>query len=245
MSSNVSAPVPETPFGTRPSMRHARRDAGSVRDEAMQHARAGFPGPAVTGVCMVVAPLLAIGGTALGSRTYHARGADFVAAMAAHPGSFDTAVQLAESAMLVLLLAVVGLAGMTCAGRPRLGRWAGVLAVVGLCGPISFELVYWSASHLADTAVHRSAAALLIDESQVIPRTVMNVTGPALVVGFVLLAVAAARTEVLSRLRAGCLAATALIPLGFISGYLAISLVGFAGTAVALVPLGIEVLRRR
>lgn len=211
----------------------------------MQQVRVGFPGAGVTGVCLGVGPLLAIAGTALGITTYRARGADFVAAMVAHPGSFDTAVQLAESAMVVLLVGVIGLATMICARRPRLGRWAGVLSVVGLCGPIAFELVYWSAWHLTDTAAHRAAAALLIDQAQVVPRTVMNVTGPALVVGFVLLGIAAAKAEVLSRLRAGCLGATALIPFGFISGHLAISLVGFAGAAIALVPLGVHLLRRR
>jgi hypothetical protein len=194
---------------------------------------------------MVAAPLLALAGTAAGIDSYHARGADFLAGMVAHPHSFDVAIQLAQAAMVLLLVAVVGLATMICATRPRWGRAGGVVAAIGLCGPISFESVYWAASSLTDTAAHRAAGAVLIDQSQIIPRTVMNVTGPCLLVGFILLAVASAKAGVLGRPAAVALGMTALIPFGFISGYLVISLVGFLGTAVALVPLGLALLRHR
>jgi hypothetical protein len=133
---------------------------------------------------------------------------------------------------------------MICASRPGWGRTAGTITVIGLCGPISFESLYWGAWHITDTSANRASAALMMDRAQVIPRTIMNVTGPALVIGFVLLAVAASRSGVLDRARAVCLGVTALIPAGFISGHLAVSAIGFLGTAIALVPLGVGLLRR-
>lgn len=63
--------------------------------------------------------------------------------------------------------------------------------------------------------------------------------------GFILLGIAAAKAGIRTRLRAGCLAATALIRLGLVSGNLLMSLVAFAGRAVALVPWGLALLRRR
>lgn len=202
-----------------------------------------FPGPRVTGGCLVVAPLLAVASTVFGAPAYHARGIDFVAGMVDHRTGFVVGIQLALAAMLLLLLGVVGLAGLLSSRVPRWGRVAGVLTVLGLCGPISFESIYWAASRITDTAAHRAAAAVLIDASQVIPRTVMNVTGPCLVLGFVLLGIAAARAGVLDRVRAVLLGATCLIPFGFISGHLLISTAGFCACAVALVPLGASMLR--
>jgi hypothetical protein len=219
-------------------------DLSTARSRAIAALDAGFPGRTVTGICFVVAPLLAIVGTAAGIPAYHAKGVDFVAGMVAHPHTFDLAIQCAEAAMVLLIVGVVGLATMVVATRPGWGRTAGAVTIIGLCGPISFESLYWGAWHITDTPAHRAAAALAMDRAQVIPRSIMNVTGPALIIGFVLLAIAVAKAGVLDRNRAVCLGITALIPFGFISGHLVISLIGFAGTAIALVPLGVGMLRR-
>jgi hypothetical protein len=85
----------------------------------------------------------------------------------------------------------------------------------------------------------------MVDQAQIIPRTIMNVTGPCLVIGFILLALGAAKAGVLRRPAAVALGITCLIPFGFISGHLAISVVGFVCTAIALVPLGVDLLRQR
>jgi hypothetical protein len=217
---------------------------GATPDEPVG-ATGGFPGPWLTGATMVVAPLLALLGTIVGIPTYHARGTDFVAGMTDHPHLFDLAIQSAQASMVLMILAIAGLSAMITRTRPGLGRWAGALTIIGLCGPISFESTYWAAWHITDTDAHRAAAAQLIDDAQVIPRTIMNLSGPALVVGFLLLAVAAAKAGVLDRARAVCLGLTVLIPVGFVSGHLVIATVGFAGTAVALVPLGVRLLRGR
>jgi hypothetical protein len=124
-----------------------------VRDEgAAYRARAavesGFPGRVVTGICLVVAPLLALVGTAAGIGIYHAKGADFVSGMVAHPHRLDFAIQSAQAAMVLMVIAVVGLSSMITATRPAWGRAAGVLTVVGLCGPISFVSLYWGALHI-------------------------------------------------------------------------------------------------
>jgi hypothetical protein len=179
--------------GTDSSPSSRPDEGGAYR--ASPEVASGFPGRVATGTCLAVAPLLAIAGTVIGMGAYHAKGADFVAGMAAHP--HDVAgVQVAQAAMMMLLLGVIGLAGMIAAHRPAWGRTAGTLTVLGLCGPIAFEHLYWGASHLTDTAVHRAAAATMIDQSQIMPRSIMNITGPCLVVGFLLLGIAAAKSGI-------------------------------------------------
>lgn len=232
MTSNVPVDLPRTAQGHHPTTHDPH---GALRD--------GFPGRLVSGTCLLAAPLLALLGTGCGISSYHARGADFVGGMAAHPTLVNLGLQSALAAMVLFLIAVVGLSSLTTPAHPRLGRAAGVVTIIGLTGPIAFESLYWGAWHLTDTAGHRAAAAVMLDSSQVIPRSIMNVSGPALVIGFLLLAVAAFRAGVLDRARAVCLGATCLLPFGFISGYLAISLVGALGAAIALVPLGIRLLR--
>jgi hypothetical protein len=219
--------------------------ANTLTNPALEAARRGFPGPLVTGLCLAIAPLLALAGTIAGASSYHARGSDFVAGMVAHPAGFGIGVQLSLAAMMLLMLAVVGLATMIAATRPGWARASGVTTVIGLCGPVAFESLYWGASHLTDTGAHRAAAALMLDQSQIIPRTIVNISGPCLIVGFILLGIAAAKSGVLDRPRAILLGLTSVIPVGFIAGILAISAVAFAGTAVALVPLGVTLLRWR
>lgn len=201
-----------------------------------------FPGITVTGVCMIAAPPLAVAGAATGISWYAARGIAFMDGMAAHHTLAAVGFNLVLAAMMLLLVAVIGLARMICATYPRLGRTGGIATVVGLCGPLFFNGVYFAGFQLAGTS-GQAAGAVAMDQAQIIPRIVMNVSGPALVLGFVLLAVGAAKAGVLSRPTAWALGLTCIIPAGFISGYLAIAMVAFAGTAVALVPLGFRLLR--
>lgn len=236
MPSNLPIDLP----GTVAAVPSATLGAADVRA-----VRTGFPGPMVTGACLVAAPVCAVAATLLGSSSYDAGGTKFVGGMIDHSIGFGVGVQLALASMMLLLLAVIGLAGMVTAVRPAWGRAAGIVTVLGLCGPISFESVYWAASKITDTTAHRAAAAVLIDRSQVIPRSIMNISGPCLVIGFILLGIAAAKSGVLGRPRATLLGATCLIPVGFISGHLAISAVAFFCTALALVPLGVDLLRGR
>lgn len=54
---------------------------------------------------------------------------------------------------------MLGLAHMIATVRPRIGRAAGVITMIGLAGPIFFQGLYWGGSHL--TAPARQAAAAL------------------------------------------------------------------------------------
>jgi hypothetical protein len=202
-----------------------------------------FPGSAMTGACMIAGPILAVVSSVSAIGSYHSRGADFAGAMAAHPLQAVIGMNMDVVAIVLLFFAVIGLAQAISAVRPQLGRTGGILTLLGLFGPIFFPGVYFGAFQLAN-AGNQAAAALLIDRAH-IPSTVVNLCGPALVIGFILLAIGAVKAGVLGKARAWALGATCLIPAGFISGYIVISALAFACTAVALVPMGIGILRAR
>jgi hypothetical protein len=189
---------------------------------------------------MIAAPLLAAAGTALGIPIYQASGVAFVHAIARQPVVAQLALNLTVAGIVLFMLATVAIAHRIAVVRPGLGRSAGVMAIVGLAGPVFFEGIYWSTTQ--DLGGDLDSLGTLMDRAQIVPRTIMNISGPALVIGFVLLGVGAAVAGQLGRVRAGLLAAAALMPFGFITGYLALATAGFVCAAVALVPWGIRLL---
>jgi len=210
-----------------------------------QHGAGAFPGPLVSGISLVVSPILAIVGTGLAIGDYSESGSVFAADMARHHGLLVTGINISITGVTLGLFVVIFLAQAICTTHPRLGRAAGVLAIIGLMGPMFFEGIFWGASHVVDTTAHQNVAATLIDRSNMVPTTIDNVSGPCLLVGFILLAVGTAKSGVLSTPRSWALGVTCLIPFGFISGYIIISTIAFVGLAIAVVPLGIQVLRER
>lgn len=192
---------------------------------------------------MIAAPIILIAATFVGMNVYKALGVDYVHAMGQHMVRTAVTFNLVVAGMILLMLAVIGLAGRLADRGSGIGRWGGILAVIGLLGPLFFNGVYFAGFQLAGTG-SEAAAGAMIDRAQIIPSNVINLAGPALVFGFVLLAIGAGRARVLNRFSAWALGLTCIIPAGFISGHLAISTIGFAGAAVALVPLGINILRQ-
>lgn len=202
----------------------------------------GFPGPLITGVCLIAAPILGVIGSALAIGVYSYKGADMIREMADHHARGTAGMNFAVAGVALMVFAVTALARAICTRRATLGRAAGTLTILGLAGPLFFEGMYWGASYL--TAPSRQAAgAHMINATEVIPSTIVNVSGPALILGFILLAVGAAKSGLLSRSRSVALGLTALLPVGFISGFIVLSAIGFALAAIALVPLGLSALR--
>lgn len=203
----------------------------------------GFPGPWVSGACLVATPVIAVASTALAIGGYSESGPKLAAGLAEHHATMVLALNLNLAGVMLAFFVVAFLAQAISDSHPSLGRAGGVLAMLGLLGPAFFLGIFWGAAHIVDTPAHRAVAALLIDGANTVPTTVDNISGPCLLAGFVVLAIGAARSGLLGRGRAAALAATGLIPFGFISGYMAISCLAFVGLAIAVVPLGMGVLR--
>lgn len=217
------------------------------RDERAAAARRagerGFPGPWVGGICLVVTPVIAVVSSAMAIGAYSESGPKLAAGLADHHARMVWALNLNLLGVMLALFVVAFLAQAISATHPRLGRAGGVLTLLGLLGPGFFLGIFWGASHIVDTPAHQRVAALLIDGSNKVPTTIDNISGVCLLAGFTVLGVGAARSGLLGRGRAAALAVTALIPFGFISGYMVISCLAFCGLAVAVLPLGVQVLR--
>jgi hypothetical protein len=234
------------------AVERAGRDGGAARAAGERAARSfaarragerGFPGPWVSGICLVAAGPLAVVSSALAIGLYSESGSTLAASLADHHPRMEWALNLDLASVMLSLFVVVFLAQAIAASHPRLGRAGGVLALLGLLGPGFFLGIFWGASHIVDTPAHEKVAALLIDGSNRVPTTIDNISGALLLAGFIVLGVGAARSGLLGRGRAAALAVTCLIPFGFISGYMVISCAAYVGLVIAAVPLGVQVLR--
>jgi hypothetical protein len=201
-----------------------------------------FPGRTATGVCMVIAPPALAVLCLLGTGIYKFKGHDFLSAMANHSTRTEIFLNFVPIAVFMLMLAVVGLAGMTAHRVPRLSAFGGGAALLGLCGPLFFVAIEFAGYQLSSPG-RLADGSFMYDQANMVPRISVNLSGPAIVLGFVCLAVATYRAGLLSKVRAVCLALTALLPIGFIGAVLPVSAVGFVACSVALVPLGLALLR--
>jgi len=199
-----------------------------------------FPGRWLGGVALVLGPLLMLAGVLLRVR-YHFFFPDQLAAYADHPTLIFAAYSLFLAGNIVLWPAVATLAQRIAVTKPVLAVWGGALATFGLFARtfhagvdhLAFQLVRVQDLPTATSAVGDSYGAYHI----------MSALSAAIFFGWIVLAVGAWRAGVMGLPRAIALGLMAALPLGVLKGTTPLSIVAVAGLAVALVPLGVRVLR--
>jgi hypothetical protein len=201
-----------------------------------------LPGRWVGGVAMVAGPLLLLAGALLRLPF------DFffpaqLAAFEQHSGVVATSYALFAAGNLVLLPAVLLLAGRVAARSPGWGLWGGLLVLSGTVARVFHSGMDHMAFRFADTLgarVTEEAVSSTYSSFQIF--SVLNV---AILVGWIVIAIGAWRTQVLGLAAAVALALTSALPLGLLKGTTALSLVALGGLAFALVPMGVRELLRR
>lgn len=206
-------------------------------------AAAPFPGPSMSALAMMAGPLLLMIGAALFIGLYSVGGGDRLEAIADHRGRAFAAVNFAMAGIILLVFAVADLSAAVSRQRPRLGRIGGVLTIIGLFGPAFFLGADFLSFQLTDLA-DRAGAVTAVEDSAAVPN-IVNLCGPALIAGLVILAIGAFKSGVLPRSRSWALGVAALAPVGFVSGFMPIAVGAWSCLAIALVPLGLERWRSR
>jgi hypothetical protein len=204
-----------------------------------------FPGRWLGGSALVLAPLLLLAGVLL--RIGH----DFffpeqLRAFAAHPALMSASYTCFLAGNVLLWPAVAVLAARIGRTRPRWALWGGAMALFGLFARtfhagvdhLAFQLAADQGPEAATSAVAGAYGAWHL----------MSAFSVAILAGWVVLAIGAFGSRVfgpgpLGTVRAAALASTALLPLGVLKGTTHLSVVAACGLAIALVPLGVQVLR--
>lgn len=201
-----------------------------------------FPNGWVGGTALLLGPVLLLVGTLLRSPF------DFffphqLQAAADHPGLMAAAYTSFLAGNVLMWPAVAALAQRIGVTRPGWATWAGMLVTVGL-----FERTFHAGvDHLAFSAQRHQgveAATKLVAEAYP-DLHLFSFLSFTIMFGWFVLAFSAHRGGVLGVVRAIALACMGLLPLGVLKGTELLSMVGTAGLCVALVPLGVRVLREQ
>lgn len=199
-----------------------------------------FPNGWVGGVALVFGPVLLFAGTVLRS-PFNFFFPDQLRAVAEHPELMRAAYTAFLAGNVVTWAAVAFLAQRIGEKKPRWAAWGGVLVTVGLFGR-TFHAGMDQAAFNATGSLGVEGAIELVANGYG-ELHLFSFLSFTIMFGWYVLAIGAYLGGVLGKVRAVALAAMGLLPLGVLKGTEVLSIVGTAGLCIALVPLGIQVLR--
>lgn len=200
----------------------------------------GFPGRWAGGISLVIGPLL-LGAGILLRLPFHFFFPEQLAARVEHPGLIAASYGAFAAGTVLLWPAVAALAARIGRRSPGLALWGGIFAALGLFARTFHAGVDHLAFQLADRQ-GADAATRFVGETYGAFH-VFSALNLAIMGGWLLLAVGVWRARILGPVRALALAAAAALPLGVLKGTTPLSVVAIAGLCLALVPLGVAVLR--
>lgn len=199
-----------------------------------------FPGRWLGGASLVLAPLLLLSGILL-RLPYYFFFPQQLAALLERPQLIAGAYNLFLAGILALWPAIVTLAGLIGRTRPGWAAWGGSFVLFGLFARtfhagadfMAFQVVRTSGVEVAIRTVAGSYGKF----------HVVSALNATILIGWLLLAIGAYLSGTLGRIRSISLALMAALMMGVVKGSSATSVVAATGLCVALVPLGVAVLR--
>lgn len=195
----------------------------------------------IDGVGLVLGPVLLLAGV-LARVDVNDFFPDQLAAYAVQPGQMVLSYSLFAAGVVALCPAVIALARRIGVSQPGWAVWGATLVVLGLFGRVfhlgishlAFQMVDALGVQVATKAVSDTYGAFHVFKA-------VNVF---IMVGWIVLAIGAYRAKALGVIQSVALALAAGLPLGVLKGSSdPISLVAIVGLGVALVPLGVSVLK--
>ena len=200
-----------------------------------------FPGRWVGGVAMILGPILLLAGGLLRIQ-FHFFFPQQLAAFKEHPTLMGASYSIFLIGNILMWPAIITLARLIGARKPGWAVWGGTLVIFGLfartfhygVNHFAFELVRAENLQLATKAVADYYGTFDI---------IATLSG-AILSGWIVLAIGAYLSGTLGLLRSIALALMAAVMIGVLKGSTLVSVAATAGLCVALVPLGIKVLRQ-
>ena len=198
-----------------------------------------FPGPWAGGASLIVGPLVWLIGILL-RLPFHFFFPAQLEAHQAQPALVDAAYACVGFGLIVTAFGVMSLATRIGRTHPVWATWGGVLAIAGLfartlhAGADRFAFTLVASQGLAPATNAVGSSYGVANEYAAL--------NPAIVLGWIVLAIGAWRSGVLGPLRALALAAMSALMLGVLKGSSWTSVVAVAGLCVALVPLGVAMI---
>lgn len=192
------------------------------------------------GISFILGPLLLLAGVLLRVQ-FHFFYPGQLAAYAEHPSLMTASYSLFAAGNVVMVPAVLTLAGQIRGQKPFLAFWGGFMVISGLVA----RTFHAGVDHLA---FQLAASGSVATATEVMDRTygafhIFRIFNLAIMLGWMVLATGAYRSRVLPLYGAVALGLTSALPLGVLKGTTPFSIVAAAGLCTALVPLGFRLMR--
>lgn len=199
-----------------------------------------FPGRWVGGVSMVLAPVLLLAGILL-RIPFHFFFPQQLAAFREHPTLISASYNLFLAGVIALWPAILTITKLIGVTKPGWALWGGAFVIFGLFARtfhagadyLAFQIVRLEGVPAASKTVAGSYGAF----------HVVSVLNGLVLLGWIILALGAYLSGTLGLVRAIALGLMAALMMGVLKGSSATSVAAAAGLCMALVPLGIAVLR--
>jgi hypothetical protein len=198
-----------------------------------------FPGRWLGGACLVAGPLLMLTGALLRLQ-FHFFAPQQLEAFAAYPALITAAYSTYWCGAVTLCFGMLLLVHQIAAWNRTWAFWGGALAVIGLFNRIFSAGVDHLAFQMV-TVLGAEQAWAVVDQTYRVLH-VFRFTNGAVMLGWPVLAIAAYRAGILGPLRSAALATMLMLPMGTLKGT-EIRSIALVGLCVALIPLGLRVLR--
>ncbi|MEU4516929.1 hypothetical protein AB0G05_46230 [Nonomuraea wenchangensis] len=199
-----------------------------------------FPGRWAEAAGLLLGPVLMLAGVLLRAGIDGFFPAQ-LAAFAADPARMSLSYGAFAAGNVLLWPAVIALVRRVWPAQPRWALWGGALVLLGLFARTFHAGVSHLAFQLVDVQGVRTAQQAVADSYGAFH--VFQPLSFAIFFGWIVLAVGTWRARVLGPVRSVALASMSALPLGVLKGTRPMSVVAAVGLCVALVPLGLRVLR--
>lgn len=199
-----------------------------------------FPGRWIGGLSLIIGPLLFLAAALLRIQFHFFYDAQ-LAAYADHPALITAAYSCFVLGCLLLWPGVITLVRFIGVKHSVLATWGGMFTILGLIG----RVFHGGIDHMAFQLVNvqsLDAATKAVNDSYQVFHIVRYFNG-MMMIGWILLAIGAYRARTLGLIRSVALASMFILPMGTLKGTRTESTFLILGLCLALVPLGVKVLR--
>lgn len=199
-----------------------------------------FPGRWLGGISLILGPLFMLTGVILRSK-FHFFFPDQLEAYKAHPTLLFLSYSFFIAGNVLLWPAVITLCKLISIKKPNWALWGGSFAIFGLFARtfhagvdhLAFQIVRVLGVETATKVMEQSYGAFHIFHS----------LSPLIMFSWIILAIGSYRAKVLGLIRSILLGLMSSLPLGVLKGTTPFSIVATSALCIALLPIGIRVLK--
>ncbi|MEO4053908.1 hypothetical protein [Solibacillus sp. CAU 1738] len=209
-------------------------------DYKLQSTTLSFPGKWVGGVSMILGPIFLFVGVILRFK-FNFFFPDQLEAFESSSILMTISYSLFLAGNILLSLGIITLTNLIYQHSPAIAIWGGIFVVFGLFA----RAFHAGIDHLAFQIVNIKNVAVATD---IVAKSygafhIISTLNGAIMFGWIILAIGAYRANVLNIFQAICLALMSALPLGVLKGTTIFSIIATLGLCVAIIPLGIKILK--